>query len=368
MTKQNKKAYEVNSADAYLYPPKIIKNPGDKYSGDRRKFQGIPSIACTQKEKLWAVWYGGKTPGEDDNNYVILAAGSEKGENWSEEKVIIDPDGEGPVRAYDPEVWVDPEGKLWVFWAQEIQKNRKESLAGVWTITTDNPNKQDPNWSSPRRLTDGVMMCKPVVLSGGEWALPVSKWHRKDKSAQIIVSEDRGENWEMRGGCDVPEDVRSYDEHLIVEKQDGSLWMLVRTNYGIGESFSRDKGYTWSELQKSKIEHTTSRFFIRRLESGNLLLVKNGPINEDIGRSQLTALISEDDGQSWPYSLLLDERQSVTYPDGDQSSKGRIYIIYDYERRGAKEIMMSRLTEEDIIQGEIVSSDSKLKKIINTAD
>ena len=31
---------------------------------------------------------------------------------------------------------------------------------------------------------------------------------------------------------------RQFDEHMFVERKDGSLWLLVRTNYGIGESIS----------------------------------------------------------------------------------------------------------------------------------
>ena len=34
---------------------------------------------------------------------------------------------------------------------------------------------------------------------------------------------------------------------MIVERKDGSLWMLVRTQYGIGQSVSVDKGATWSQ-------------------------------------------------------------------------------------------------------------------------
>ena len=119
---------------------------------------------------------------------------------------------------------------------------------------------------------------------------------------------------------------------MIVEKQDGRLWLLARTNYGIGESFSEDQGKTWPELTPSPIAHTSARFFIRRLQSGALLLVKHGPIAEKTGRSHLTAFLSEDDGATWPHSLLLDEREGVSYPDGFSAVSP--YIIHDFDRAG----------------------------------
>ena len=45
-------------------------------------------------------------------------------------------------------------------------------------------------------------------------------------SAKVIVSTDNGKTWSERGSVNVPKDVRSYDEHMVVEKKDGTLWML----------------------------------------------------------------------------------------------------------------------------------------------
>ena len=127
--------------------------------------------------------------------------------------------------------------------------------------------------------------------------------------------------------------------------------MLVRTRYGIGESVSTDGGQNWSPLIPSKIEHPSARFFIRRLKSGNLLLVKHGPIDLRTDRSQLMAFISKDDGHSWSKGLLLDERSGVSYPDGQQVEDGTIYIIYDYNRKADQHILMASFREDDVISG-----------------
>ena len=352
---------------SFLQPPMLIKNPGsvENYTTESRKFTGIPSIAISQEGRMWAIWYAGISPQEDGNNYVVVSTSGDQGNTWKE-VLAIDPDGKGPVRTFDPEVWIDPTGKLWVFWAQAL--GHDGSVAGVWAITTNNPDTENPEWSAPKRLTNGVMMCKPVVLSDGEWVLPASTWRKTNNSAKMIVSTDQGKTWKEKGAVDVPEEARDYDEHIIIEKKNGSLWLLARTKYGIGESTSTDKGVSWTPLTPSKFQHTSARFFIRRLNSGNLLLVKHGPIETKIGRSHLMAFISKNDGKSWSRGLLLDERRGISYPDGQQTSDGTIYIIYDYNRTKDQQILMTSFTEEDILSKEYDSAiveACKRRKIIS---
>jgi predicted neuraminidase len=347
---------------AYLAPPRIFVGVEQNHSLKSRKFQGIPSLAISPKGRLWATWYAGNTPGEDQNNYVVVATSGDNGKTWTE-NIIIDPDNEGPVRAFDPEIWMDPRGRLWSFWAQAI--GHDGTIAGVWAMTSDNPDKAGSQWSLPRRLTDGIMMCKPTVLSSGEWILPASTWRHTDNSARVIVSTDNGQNWHLRGACNVPKQDRSFDEHTIVERRDKSLWMLARTNYGIGESISKDRGKTWPPLAPSTILHPSARFFIRRLHSGNLLLVKHGPLNKRTGRSHLTAYSSKDDGHTWSAGLLIDEREGVSYPDGQQDRDGIIHIIYDYSRRGAREILMARFSEDDLITGNPESANVSLRMVVS---
>ena len=348
----------------FLHPAHLIKNPAstEKHAAKMRRFTGIPSLAISPEGRMWATWYAGISPKEDHNNYVVVATSGDGGHSWKE-IMAIDPDMEEPVRAFDPEIWIDPDGKLWVFWAQAI--GHDGSIAGVWTITTKKPERENPKWTMPRRLTDGVMMCKPTVLSSGEWVLPASTWRLTDSSARMVVSSDRGETWQVRGGCNVPQEVRSFDEHSIVERKDGSLWMLLRTNYGIGESASKDRGQTWSQCTPSDIQHPSARFFIRRLISGNLLLVKHGPIDTQTDRSQLTAFISTDDGKTWRGRLLLDDRKGVSYPDGQQTEDGSIYIIYDYNRTKEQHILMTRFKEKDVLFGIADASPQLQRMVVN---
>jgi hypothetical protein len=356
----------------FMNPPEYVGIPDVEHAVTNRAFQGIPSLAATAEGRLWAAWYASITPGEDQNNYIVLSTSGDHGATWRE-VLIVDPDGEGPVRAFDPEVWMAPDGNLRLTWSQDIRgrpgnpKAHDGSVAGVWVLEITNADSENPGWKKPVRAADGIMMCKPLVLSTGEWVLPVSTWARTDHSAKMVVSEDLGRTWFVRGGCNVPVKDRSFDEHMFIERRDKTIWMLARTKYGIGESISVDRGVTWAELKRSSILHTSARFFIRRLNSGNLLLIKHGPLDQQTGRSHLTAYVSLDDGKSWTGGLLLDERKDVSYPDGQQTADGTIHIIYDYQRTDAREILMAEFQEEDVVAGASVSGDVQLRRLVSQA-
>ena len=351
--------------EAFLRPPQVITLPGPEYADDERRFQGIPGIERAGSGRLWATWYGGGIT-EDRYNCVMLATSADRGDTWSGLKLVIDPDGDGPVRAADPCLWHDPAGRMWLFWLQGYE-GQADGRSGVWAMVAEQSDDEDPTWSGPVRMCDGVMLNKPIVLSSGAWLLAVARWYQEG-SAGIYRTVDEGSTWSLTGRANIPDGShRSPDEHMVVERSDGSLWMLVRTKYGIGESSSSDGGSTWSPVAPSGIENPTSRFFVRRLSSGSLLLVKNGPISERYGRSHLTAFRSADEGQTWSGGLLLDERERVSYPDGVQAPDGTVYVIHDRDRHGAKEILMARFTEEDVVQGRCVSEGAALRRCVNKA-
>ncbi len=364
-------------SDPALKPPPIHFDPGPEYAGSKRIFQGIPGIERAPNGRLWATWYGGG-PGEGPHNYVMLATSGDDGKTWTDVLLVIDPPGD--VRAFDPCLWHDPTGKLWLFWTQG--HSLWDGRAGVWAITTTESESATPTWSEPRRIADGIMMNKPTVLNDGTWLLPAAIWShkpihlvdkryafdlKKKSGSGVVRSTDNGKTFEWIGRSDV--EGRSCDEHMIVELPDGRLWMLVRTKYGIGESFSTDGGRTWSEGRPAAtVKHIDSaaRFFIRRLASGKLLFVKHAPPGNH-GRSHLTAFLSDDHGKTWKGGLLLDERSGVSYPDGVQAPDGTIYLTYDYSRHGHKKILMATFTEKDVLAGRCVSEEARLRVLVNQA-
>ena len=371
--------------DPAAFPPTIYKPVPEKWSESRRSWQGIPSIEVTSPGRVWTVWYSGGD-GEGYENYLLVATSGDGGATWSPPFMALDRDD--AIRLFDPELWRDPLGRLWLFWAQgegSTEPNATgfqltcDGRVGVWGMFTDNPEAgEDAVWSAPRRLCDGVMMNKPIVDSRGRWLYPVSIWQiDKPKyilpddayGANVYVSTDRGGRLRRLGAPDGKALGTAINEHSLVELADGRLWLLARINEGIGEAFSEDGGATWSKMAKTPYKQSPSRTQTRRLVSGNILFLKNGPIEgrdgKDVGRSEITAFLSEDDGRTWIGGLILDARDKVSYPDFGQTPDGVIYATWDRGRFGEGEILFARFTEDDVRAGRYVSEKAVPATVVN---
>ena len=354
-------AQEKALLDLSLEAPAVNTKPGPEYDDKVRTGNMIIGIDRTPKGRLWAAWVGN---GDNPNGFFMLASSDDGGKTWSKPRVVIDPTdppNSPQRRSLVGNLWTDPLGRLWLFFDQSL--GYFDGRCGDWYIRCDNPDAAEPEWTKPVRFADGCTLNKPTVLSNGDWLLPVSLWTRdrirpelfknahKDldgiRMANVFASTDQGKTWTRRGGIAFPE--TDFDEHMVVERKDGSLWMLARTKKGISESISTDKGATWSEPKPSAIQNVSARFFIRRLASGKLLLVKNGPIDVRLTRrSNMTAFLSADEGKTWGKGLLLDDRAQVSYPDGFQAPDGTIHILYDWNRHTDAEILLTKFKEEDI--------------------
>jgi len=366
--------------DLSLEPPVINTAPGPEYDDRVRIGNMIIGIERTPKGRLWACWVGN---GDNANGFFMLATSDDGGAKWSKPRVVIDPTdppGAPQRRSLVGNLWSDPKGRLWLFFDQSL--GYFDGRAGDWYAICENPDADEPTWSKPVRFADGCTLNKPTVLANGDWLLPVSLWTRDRigpamlkeahrgldaiRMANVFASDDGGKTWSRRGGVVFPE--TDFDEHMITELRDGQLWMLARTKKGISESYSRDGGATWDEPRPSAIQNVSARFFIRRLASGNLLLVKNGPIGVRLPRrSGMAAFISRDEGKTWGKGLLLDDRAETSYPDGFQAPDGMIHIAYDWNRHTDAEIMLAKFREEDVEAGKFSSPGAKARTVINKA-
>lgn len=366
--------------DLSLEPPRINTRPGPEYADRVRTGNMILGIERTPKGRLWACWVGN---GDNPNGFFMMATSDDGGAKWSNPHLVIDPTdppGAPQRRALVGNLWTDPTGRLWLFFDQSL--GYFDGRGGDWYITCDNPDAEEPIWSKPVRFADGCTLNKPTVLAGGDWLIPVSLWTRdrigpaslKDahhdldaiRMANVFASTDRGKTWTRRGGAAFPG--TDFDEHTIVERKDGSLWMLARTIRGISESFSSDQGRTWSAPRPSSIQNVSARFFLRRLASGNLLLVKNGPLDKRLPRrSSMTAFLSKDDGKTWSRGLLLDDRAEVSYPDGVQAPDGMIHLLYDWNRHTDAEILLAKFREDDVLAGRFHTPGARPRVPVNKA-
>ncbi len=350
------------------------KNVLSGITSKKRIWQGIPSIERTKNGRIFVTFYSGGIK-EQIGNYCLLLTGDESG-NFSEPIAAAMPDD--GYRFYDPCLWIDPDGRLWFTWSVYPDD-------ALWAVVCDDPDTDELKFGEAFVVGHNVMMNKPIVLESGEWVFPVAVWKEGSVSVRnqvfcglksgafAYVTKDHGKTFEKRGGADIPE--RNYDEHMILEQNDHSLTVFVRQMHGqgIGTARSYDGGYTWTEVRSNALEGPGSRFHIRRLPSGRILLINHYDFTK---RNNLTALLSEDDGRTWRYKLLLDARNDVSYPDVTLDNDGNIYVVYDRERgafkrnlddalSSAREILMAKIREEDIVSGKIVCETSFLCRTVS---
>jgi len=369
-----------------LEATQVDMHPSRRYFDKNRSFNMVLGADITPKGRIWAAWVGG---GDNEDGYIIAGDSCDGGYSWSSPTLVIDPHhyddesrGMPKRRAIVGNFWTDPSGNMWLFYDQSL--GFFDGRAGVWAIVCHDPEKKKSVWSSPTRLFDGAVLNKPIVLADGSWLMFASLWRREkimpsvfseghhdldaSRGVNVYRSSDFGKSWARIGMIQVPPEDWEFDEPSVVQKKDRSLWALLRTKHGLAEAYSRDGGRNWSVPEHSKIKNTPARVFLRRLSSGNLLFVKYGKtIGAWVGRTDLTAFLSRDDGVTWEGGLVLDDRKLVAYPDGFQDKAGHIYVIYDRDRAGAAEILMSVFTEQEILNKSFDPMNDRRRLIVSKA-
>lgn len=342
------------------------KNTLRSFAPENRLWQGIPGVEVTEKGRIFTVFYsGGHT--EETGNYVILCYSDDGGKSFTDPAAVVYERG---YRCFDASLWIDPGKRLWLFYTLSPTDM-------LYAAVCEDPDAETLLFREPRPIAKGILLNKPIIDESGTWLLPVACWRAgiraplgplpdyPEHGAFVYASSDAGKTFVKRGAAHVPDS--HFDEHMLLIKEDGQLACYVRTFYGIGIAYSEDGGYTFTEGADSGIPGPDSRFYIGRLSSGRVLLVNHFAFQ---GRNNLTLQLSEDDGRTFPYKFLLDPRDDVSYPDVKQTADGAIYVVHDHGRGAAygedlkrheteaREILLSRVTEDDILAGALLSDGS----------
>jgi hypothetical protein len=356
--------------------PKINFKPFPAYEKKYLPFAMAASLEVARGGRIWTCWAGGE---DGPDAYLLASYSDDEGKSWRDPVFVIDPQAQGlKMGTRLGALWLDPKGRLWLFFHQSV--GMFDGSCSNWFIRCDNPDAEQPVWTNPVYIGFGASLNKPIVRKNGEWILPVALWERWHidkpladcyreldavRGANVFVSDDEGGHWRYRGGIIFKNSC--FNEHTVVELQDGRLWMIARCFDETAESFSNDGGRTW-RAQSRFAPHVTSKCVFRRLKSGNILLIRHGTdlTKATPSRRELAAFLSTDDGRTWTSGLMLDERNGVSYPDIAQAPGGDIYIHYDRNRSTDAEILFARFRDEDILAGKLVSERASLKNIIKS--
>ncbi len=192
----------------------------------------------------------------------------------------------------------------------------------LWHTKSTN-GRQD--WPAPRMIWKGYTgaINSEIQMTNGRIILPFGQYtggrvgsgaaglrafrHTGGFQSTAVYSDDAGETWHLSPSSlsvGIPIYAHGYgaDEPVILQLQDGRVWMLIRTQVGhFWESFS-DDGATWSSPQPTTIINSDSPAGLVRLDDGRLVLFWNCCQRFPYaygGRHVLHAAISDDDGKTW---------------------------------------------------------------------
>ncbi len=149
----------------------------------------------------------------------------------------------------------------------------------------------------------------------------------------MAITDDWGQTWRTSSLLIEAGNVQP----SIVERQDGSLYTLMRDNGlppgRLFQSESRDGGETWGPVTKSALLNPGSGAEVIRLRNGHWLLIGND--TED-GRHSLAVTISPDEGRTWPWQRHLEfnppgpKAGRFHYPAVIQARDGSLHATYSY--------------------------------------
>jgi len=319
----------------------------------RRHWQGVTTMERTKGGRLFASWVSGGDNEPRCGSHNVVVYSDDNGATWNDLWIITHPHPN--VKINDAQLWIDPDGQLWCFYVQSHVADKIDLVtegggfdkhSGVWVVKVADPDADVITHTEPEREFDGLLRNQPIVLSDGTW-LAFPNDYVDETNSIVYASTDKGETWTVRGGAYIPQ-AYNFDETVIYEMLDGTLRMMVRTAVGtIYESRSTDKGYTWSEARSTGIANPCSRFQVFRMPSGNIMMINN---DSATGRDKMSVYLSEDDGESWKYVMLMDASTSTSYPDYSiDYETGEVWFVWDWSRVVQGNIRMTHLTEQDVI-------------------
>ncbi len=292
--------------------------------------EGVPAHHCStitelSNGDLLCLWYGGSYESADDQA-LYLARRLHGARAWSEPAKLLDgtplhPPGNAVIFAIGERV-----GILWgrmdasrpirrgSGWGEcQIMARYSEDGGATWSEDVEVPGMFG---SLPRNA--------PITLNDGRFAVPMSGEHSGESGSFLLTTRDAGGSWEISG------QISRGSQPTVVQRADGSLLALLRSEPFILRSESTDGGASWSEAIPTDIPCPGAGIAMTRLTSGTLVLVHN---NSKTERSPLSARYSTDEGSTWSDALdLVSTPGEYAYPCIIQTRDGRIHVSYTYRR------------------------------------
>jgi len=283
---------------------------------------------------LLCVWYGGSYESSDDQ--VLFMSRLRLGQrHWDKPTVLVRNPGRPPGNAV---IFKDALGRIWLAWGR-MESPRPIRRGGGWgncrlmyRVSTDN----GLTWGEDRPMIEGGFLLPrnlPITLRSGTLVLPISGRLGKEQGAFMLMTDDHGKTWKasasMQGGS----------QPTIIERNDGSIFTMLRARPRSKQCLSRDQGKTWSPVVNSPLKNPGAGLAMTKLKNGHVLVVFNDSATQ---RTPLCIARSLDDGVSWEDPVPLESAPGTySYPCIMQTSDGQIHISYTFRRYSIKHVEMN---------------------------
>jgi len=298
---------------------------------------------------LLAAWFAGTHEGHPDVGIWMARYDGA----WSAPSQIAAQPG---VPHWNPVLFRDGQDVIWLFY-------KIGPSVPAWTGMTMRSHDHGRTWSAPTMLPAGLtgpQKNKPITLQNGDILSGSSCETWQSWTCWIERSQDGGNSWTKHGpiiapdcgtrhvGSDtvvsavwdttsgtlqLPQRFPGVIQPALWEFAPGKVKMLMRSTQAVGcvcASVSEDAGRTWSFAKRTPVPNPNSGLDAVRLSDGRIVLVCN-PVHED--RSPLSALISEDNGITWPRRIdLKTGRGEFSYPSVIQTTDRNVHVVATHLR------------------------------------
>ena len=252
--------------------------------------------------------YTGDNGGDHSPAYLAGRFSDDGGKTWSPDDVKI-VDQEGIMNVMSVSLLRLRNGKIALFY---LKKNSTTDCIPMVRFSKD----EAKTWSDPIAcITDksGYFVLnnsRVIQLKNGRILMAVNLYKTpvgsplNQGSLWSYHSDDNGITWKSGVEVENPNQFLT-QEPGIVELKNEDIFMIIRSDIGFQcSSISRDKGVTWSPVERSNIKSPVSPASIRRIPStGDLLMVWNNNGGDDpkikSKRTPLTISVSKDEGKTW---------------------------------------------------------------------
>lgn len=148
----------------------------------------------------------------------------------------------------------------------------------------------------------------------------------------VFVSDDKGKTWKRSNVLDIGQGQHDHAgsiEGAVVERKDGSLYQLLRTETGwLYEAVSRNGGLLWEDFRQSQLKSVTCCPQLARLADGRIALLWNHPPRHApasrTSREELFIAFSSNECATWTPPKVV---------AGSYGAGARVAYPYLYERR-----------------------------------